>query len=107
MGYRYLYSAGHGSGSPRCVTAPTAKGISCHATDLVILLANNERTCAVSECCLIKSLSCILSEKYIYILAPEMASPGNQHCANCIGTLSFPILLTVVEKVCEQYIKRC
>ena len=21
-----------------------------------------------------------------------MASPGNQHCANCIGTLSFPIL---------------
>ena len=22
-----------------------------------------------------------------------MASPGNQHCANCIGTLSFPICL--------------
>ena len=20
-----------------------------------------------------------------------MASPGNQHCANCIGTLSFPV----------------
>jgi len=30
--------------------------------------------------------------KYIYILVLEMASPGNQHCANCIGTLSFPIL---------------
>ena len=29
--------------------------------------------------------------KYIYILALEMASPGNQHCANCIGTLLFPI----------------
>jgi len=28
---------------------------------------------------------------YIYILALEMASPGNQHCATCIGTLSFPI----------------
>jgi len=28
--------------------------------------------------------------KYIYILALEMAGPGNQHCANCIGTLSFP-----------------
>jgi len=29
----------------------------------------------------------------IYILASEveMASPGNQHCANCIGTFSFPI----------------
>jgi len=29
-----------------------------------------------------------------YILALEMASPRNQHCANCIGsigTLSFPI----------------
>jgi len=34
----------------------------------------------------------ILFEKYIFILAWEMASPGNQHCANCIGTLSFPIL---------------
>jgi len=28
---------------------------------------------------------------YIYIIALEMASPGNQHCASCIGTLSFPI----------------
>jgi len=37
-------------------------------------------------------LPCILFEKYIYILALEMASPGNQHCANCIGTLSFPTL---------------
>jgi len=47
-------------------------------------------TMAVSECCLIKSFPYILFEKYIYILALEMASPGNQHCANCIGTLSFP-----------------
>ena len=22
-----------------------------------------------------------------------MVSPGNQHCANCIGTLSFPIVI--------------
>jgi len=34
----------------------------------------------------------ILFEKYIYILALEMASPGNQHCASCIGALSFPIV---------------
>jgi len=33
----------------------------------------------------------ILSEKYIYILPLEMASPGNRHCANCIGTLSFSV----------------
>ena len=39
-----------------------------------------------------KLLPYILFEKYIYILALEMASPGNQHCANCIGTLSFPIV---------------
>jgi len=41
---------------------------------------------------LIKLLSYILFEKYIYILALEKASPGNQHCASCIGTLSFPIV---------------
>ena len=35
--------------------------------------------------------SVYLFEKYIYMLALEMASPGNRHCANCIGTLSFPV----------------
>jgi len=35
----------------------------------------------------------ILLEKCIYILALETASPGNRHCANCIGTLSFRIAL--------------
>jgi len=40
---------------------------------------------------LTKLLPYILFEKYIYILALEMASPGNQHCASCIvGTLSLP-----------------
>jgi len=29
--------------------------------------------------------------KNVYILALEMASPENQHCANCIGTLSTSI----------------
>ena len=31
--------------------------------------------------------------KYIFIniLALEMGSPGNRHCTNCIGTLTFPI----------------
>jgi len=45
----------------------------------------------VSGCCLIKLLPYILFEEYIYILALEMASPGNQHCASCIGTLSFAV----------------
>jgi len=30
-------------------------------------------------------------KKYIYTIALDLASPGNQHCANCFGTLSFPI----------------
>ena len=55
-----------------------------------------------SECCLIKLLSDILLEKYIYILASEMASPSNQHCANCIGTLSFPITDRVGVMVCVR-----
>jgi len=38
-----------------------------------------------------KLLSYILFEKYIYILALEMASPGNQHRVSCISTLSFPV----------------
>jgi len=45
----------------------------------------------VSECGLIKLFPCILFQKYICILALAMASPGNGHCAKCIGTLSFPI----------------
>jgi len=44
----------------------------------------------VSQCCLIKLLPYILFEKYIYILALEMASPENQHCAN---RLSFAIIV--------------
>ena len=40
-----------------------------------------------------KLLPYILFEKN-YILALETASPGNQHCANCVGTLSFPLVAT-------------
>jgi len=46
----------------------------------------------VSECWLIKLLPYILFEKYIYILALETASPRNQHCVDCIGTLSFAVV---------------
>jgi len=38
----------------------------------------------------------ILFEKYIYIFALETASPGNQHCASCIGTLLCPTALLAV-----------
>jgi len=51
------------------------------------------QTITVSECCSIQLRPCILVDTYINIniLALEMASPGNRHCANCIGTLSFPM----------------
>jgi len=47
-----------------------------------------------------KIVSVYFSLKYIYrpVLALEMASPGNQHCASCIGTLSF--LIGTVRIVC-------
>ena len=54
-------------------------------TAIGILVISNHNS---FECCLIKLLPCILFEKYTYILALELASPGNQHCASCISTLS-------------------
>jgi len=39
------------------------------------------QTITVSECCLTKMLPYILFEKYMNIVALEMASPGNRHCA--------------------------
>jgi len=45
----------------------------------VIILVISNHNCF--ECCLIKLLPYILFENYIYILAFEMVSPGNQHCA--------------------------
>ena len=48
------------------------------------------QTTAVSGCCLINCFRIFYLKMYLY-LALEMASPGNQHRANCIGTLSFPI----------------
>ena len=49
------------------------------------------QTIAFSEYRLIKLLPYILFKKYIHIFALQMACPRNRHCANCIGTLSFPI----------------
>ena len=44
----------------------------------------------------------ILFENYIYILVLKMASPWNQHCADCIGTLSF-LRIRVVLPVEQEY----
>jgi len=44
----------------------------------------------------------ILFEKCIYILALEMASRGNQHCANCIGILSFLAGVSEIKNVPKQ-----
>jgi len=50
---------------------------------------------------LIKLLPYISFEKYINILALEMVSPGNRHCANCIGTLSFS--LWTIDAECDLF----
>ena len=57
------------------------------ATSILVISNHN----SFRGCCLIKLFLYILFEKYIYILALEMASTGNQNCASCIGTLSFLI----------------
>ena len=54
----------------------------------ILVISNHD---VVSECCSEQLLPYILFEKYIYILEFEMARPGNQHSANCIGALSFPV----------------
>jgi len=48
----------------------------------------------------------VLSEKYIYILALEMASRENQHCASCIGTLSFPAGTRLSRPGCTPLLKQ-
>jgi len=60
---------------------------------ITILLVSNT---TVSERCLMKLFSYILVEEYINSLALEMASPKNQHCDSCIGTLSFPITIIIL-----------
>jgi len=57
-------------------------------TAISILVISNHNSFRVSFD-KIASVACILFEKCIYILALEMVSTGNQHFADCIGTLSF------------------
>ena len=55
---------------------------------------------------MIKLFPCILFEKYIYIFSVgnvEIASSGNQHCANCIDTLLFPIVVECLSKFPQQF----
>jgi len=53
-----------------------------------------------------KLLAYILFEKYIYILALEMASAGNQHCANRIDTLLFATGLIAVQVMWDDKMSR-
>ena len=55
------------------------------AIDILVISNHNSVRVLFYE---IAPVGYILSEKHIHILAVEMASPENQHRANCIGTLS-------------------
>ena len=63
-----------------------------------MLISNHNSFRELFEC-LITFLPYILFEKYIHILALEMASPENQHCINCIGTLSFAIVTVHIDAI--------
>ena len=52
----------------------------------------------------LKLIIFVISNHNTCILASEMASPGNQHCANCIGTLSFPISNAPVHHVVHELV---
>jgi len=75
---------------PKIITNNTMYAYLFFKTTISILVISDHNSFRVLLI-LIKLLPNILFQKYIYILALEMASPVNQHCANCIGTLSFPI----------------
>jgi len=62
------------------------------------------QTTAVSEYCSTKLLPRILSKTYINILALKMASPVNRYCANCIGTISFPIIWRRLDRQRQTYL---
>ena len=73
-----------------------------HNCNSLLYASWQHQTCSLQIHCLkcstgglIKLLLYILFEKYIYILALEMASPGNQHCVDCIGTLACVVRATV------------
>jgi len=58
---------------------------------MMIMMMMMMMTTTMTMMIMIKLLPCILYEKkYVHILALEMASARNQHCANCIGTLFVP-----------------
>ena len=104
---RGQYSQPYSQGQRRCgLWLPVQQQLVIGNESVPIIIINNTinllfktaisilllfQTITVSECCLIKLPQYILFEKCIYILALEMASSGNRHCANCIGTLSFRI----------------
>jgi len=45
-----------------------------------------------------------IREIYLHFSIAEMASPGNRHCARCIGTLSFPIMRADLRRnYCDPY----
>jgi len=81
---------------PKIIINNTTQLFSKTAISILVI-----QTITVSECCLIKLLPYILLEKYRNILALEIARTEyilayitriyNQHCANYIGTLLFPI----------------
>ena len=69
------------AGCPSCRPTNSVKALNARNKNVPKIVVKTQ---------LIYLLPCIIFEKYIYILALEMASAGNRHCANCVGVLSLP-----------------
>jgi len=75
---------------PKIITSDTVKLFSYNAISILVVISNHNSFRVLLD--KIASVYFVGKKTFIF-LALEMASAGNQHCANCIGTLSFPIAM--------------
>jgi len=77
---------------PKIITSDTVKLFSYDAIGILVVISNHNSFRVLLD--KIASVYFVgkIGPTFIF-LALEMASAGNQHCANCIGTLSFPIAM--------------
>jgi len=72
---------------PKIIINDTIKFLSYSKISILIILNRNSFRVLFD-----KVDSVYFFEKYINILALQTASPESRHCANCIGTPSFPMV---------------
>ena len=85
----YMYKSHIGKESvPKIIINDTINFFLKMQTSLLVIISNHNSFRVLFD----EIASAFFLEKYIYISALEMASPANQHCANCVGTHSFSVV---------------